>query len=616
MKWLTAVLPHQVTPAPGFWQKQLDLNAESILTLNVEHCERTGRFRNFAVCAGLVDGQHEGRRYNDSDVYKVLEGAAYVLADYPDHPCAQRVSEVIDWIAAAQQSDGYLNTYFTLAEPEKRWKDIRNGHELYCIGHLIEAALAWSERHGDDRLLQVSLKAIDHIQETFGSRDDQMPHPPGHQELELALIKLWQRTQNEAHLNMARFFLEGRGELTHRESYGAYCQDHVPVREQATPTGHAVRLMYQCCGQADLARALRDEEQLQCLLTLWDEMTGKHMYITGGIGSSALNEGFTEPYDLPNEIAYAETCAGIGVILWGQRMFLATGNATYHHVIERALYNAVLCGVSMDGSRFFYDNPLASDGSKHRVDWFDCSCCPSNLVRFLPQVQGLIYAVSDDDTLYVNQFVSSTTTCQVAGRDLTIEQRTSMPWAGRIELILGTSGPSIPFTLNLRQPDWCSARPQITVNDTPMSVEAGPDGYITVMREWSDGDRVLVDFPMEARFVEAPAAVRANRGRAAVERGPIVYCLEQVDLRGFDAVGCSDLHVDASARPQECRHEGLTTWFPEVGSRGPAPMALEIQVSGTFTERFRQPRPVAVVPYFMWDNRTQGGMAVWLRTGP
>lgn len=615
MKRLTAVAPEHVVLQPGFWKQQLDINAHSILTLTVEHCERTGRFRNFAVCSGLINGKHEGRRYNDSDVYKVLEGAAYVFADYPDHPARQQVSEVIDWIAAAQQPDGYLNTYFTLVEPEKRWKDIRNGHELYCIGHLIEAALAWHERHDDDRLLNVSLKAVEHVRETLGPADNQLPHPPGHQELELALIRLWDHTGDESYLQLARFFLEGRGNLHRRESYGAYCQDHLPIREQVTPTGHAVRLMYQCCGQADLARALQDEQYLTPLIVLWDEITAKHMYITGGIGSSALNEGFTEPYDLPNQIAYAETCAGIGMVLWSRRMFLATGQARYHDMIERVLYNAVLCGVSLDGRRFFYDNPLMSEGNKHRVDWFDCSCCPSNLVRFLPQVPGLVYAVLDD-ALYVNQFITCQGKCHIAGRQLAVTQATSFPWNGRVELTIGCANEApVSCVLKVRIPQWCGAGvSSITVNGEGLGVAVGTDGYLTVDRDWQNGDRVVIELPMIPRFVKSDEKVRANRGRVAVVHGPIVYCLEQADLPD-GSVQCNEYPVDTTIRPSVSHQMMMAEWFPTGGERGPAPSRLTIQTMAQIRETLQQPERVNLVPYFMWDNRSPGAMSVWLRDG-
>jgi DUF1680 family protein len=358
----------------SFWKPKVETNRTVTVEACLAKCEETGRIANFARCGGLEPGPHQGLLFNDSDVYKVIEGAAYTLATTRDAALEARLDVLIDKIAAAQQPDGYLNTYYTMVEPAQRWKNIAHGHELYCSGHLIEAAVAYEAATGKRKLLDVALRLVDHIDATFGP--GKKLDPPGHEELELALVKLWRRTQEPRHLALARFFVDQRGSAQGRERFGDYAQDHLPIREQREIVGHAVRAMYLYSGVADVAGITGDAELWTALDAIWHDVVDTKMYVTGGIGSSASNEGITHSFDLPNETAYCETCAQIGMALWNQRMFLATGEGRFADIVELELFNGFLSGVSASGDRFFYANPLASAGDRARVPWFDLLLLP------------------------------------------------------------------------------------------------------------------------------------------------------------------------------------------------------------------------------------------------
>ena len=410
---LRAVPFEKLHLADAFWGPKIETNRTATIEANLSQCETTGRIKNFAVAGKLVPGRHEGALFNDSDVYKVIEGIAYTLTSQRDAELEERADEIIDQIAAAQQPDGYLNTYYTLAEPHARWKNIQYGHELYCAGHLIEAAVAYKQATGKDKLLKVAERLADHIARLFGP--DKRHEASGHEEIELALVKLWQATGERRFLDQARFFLDIRGRADGRKLFGEYAQDHKPVREQSEVTGHAVRAMYLYAAMADVAAATGDRELFASLERIWQDVVGRKMYVTGGIGPSAHNEGFTVPYDLPNDSAYAETCAAIGMALWNHRMFLMTGDGKYADVLEREVYNGLLSGVSLSGDRFFYVNPLGSKGGHHRVPWFDCSCCPTNIVRYIPGLGERIYATRDDE-LWTVLYAAGTAEVTLGGK--------------------------------------------------------------------------------------------------------------------------------------------------------------------------------------------------------
>jgi len=402
----------QVRIRDAFWSPRLQTNHSVTAWANLRQCERTGRIRNFAVAAGRQPGQHQGLLFDDSDVYKALEGIAYVLAVQPDPELEAQADAIIELIAAAQQPDGYLNTYYTLVKPQERWRNTAHGHEMYCAGHLIEAAIAYHQATGKTRLLDVARRFADHICDTFGpgKRIDVC----GHEEIELALLKLYRHTGDKKYLEQARFFLETRGRGEQRKLFGEYAQDHKPIREQDEAVGHAVRAMYLYCAMADYAGLTGDRPLVGQLEKLWDDVTQRKMYLTGGIGSSANNEGFTRPYDLPNDAAYAETCAAIGLALWSQRMFLLTRQAKYADLVERLAYNGLLSGVSLSGDRFFYTNPLGSKTGTQRVPWFACACCPPNILRWLASLGERVYA-HDDQAIYTLLYVAGEAEVPLAG---------------------------------------------------------------------------------------------------------------------------------------------------------------------------------------------------------
>lgn len=589
-----------------FWAPRIRTARERTLPHCLRQCEQTGRLNNFDKAAGKLPGRFEGYFFNDSDVYKVIEGAAYVLWHGPDPQLEARLDELITRVAAAQQPNGYLNTYFTLTPSEQPWTNTRVRHELYCAGHLLEAGIAYYEVTGKRALLDVALRFVDHIAEVFGP--GRSPHVPGHQEIELALVRLYRLTGEERYLRLAEFFVEQRGRAEGRDLYGEYCQDHLPVREQTRMVGHAVRAMYYYSAVTDLAGYNNDPGYLAALERLWHDTVDRKMYITGGIGSTRSNEGFTQPYDLPNEAAYCETCAAVGLCFWSHRLNLLHGQARYADVLERALYNGMLAGVALDGEKFFYVNPLASRGDHHRQPWYRCACCPSNVIRFIPAVGNYIYAQTDT-AVYVNLYVGSTVELNLAGRKVALTQETRYPWDGNVRITLNPPE-SLELDLCLRIPGWCpGARVKVDGESiTPLPVA---DGYVRLARTWRPGAVIELELPMPIRRMQADPRVEADRGRVALQRGPLVYCLEAVDNGGT---------VFNLALPREAE---LTAEFRSdllggvMTIRGRALAAVAPPNVG-WERALYQPaadfRPVefVAIPYYAWDNRAPGEMVVWL----
>lgn len=571
-----------------FWTPRLRTNREKSLPHNFKWCEETGRISNFAKAAGLVPGKFEGIFFNDSDVYKVLEGASYSLADHPDPALEKIVDDVIAKIAAAQQPNGYINTYFTLVDPKNRWKDFAVKHELYCSGHLIEAAVAHYRATGKKTFLNVAVKLADHLCDTFGP--DRRHEVPGHEELELALVKLYQATNDERFLKLAKFFLDIRGDKTQRAKlFGPYCQDHMPVREQREIVGHAVRAMYLYTGVADVAAYSGDRGFIQAMDRLWDDVVQHKMYITGGIGARHAGEAFGDAYELPNETAYCETCANIGLALWNHRLNLMHADAKFADVLERAVYNGVLSGVALDGEHFFYVNPLASGGNHHRQPFYGCACCPTNVVRFVPSIPGYVYA-HRGDAIFVNLYVTGTGKVTLQGSNaVTLAQETRYPWEGNVQLTVTPQRPG-PFDLYLRIPGWCDGA-RLTVAGQPVGKLDLEKGYARVRRDWKPGDVVQLDLPITVQRIEAHPAVTADAGRVAIQRGPIVYCFEAVDNpKGVrNIVLARDPQFAAQHRPELLG--GVTV------------------IQG----KDRQGREVTAVPYYAWDHRQPGEMIVWTR---
>ncbi len=604
-----------------FWSPRIETNRAVTVRYDFQKCEETGRISNFAKAGGLQSGSHEGIFFNDSDVFKVIEGAAYSLMLHPDPALDAYLDQVINQIAAAQEADGYLYTARTIAErngtPEalsaereglERWVNLRVSHEFYNVGHLYEGAAAHYQATGKRSLLDIALKNADMIDSTFGP--GKLRYVPGHQEIEIGLVKLYLVTGEERYLNLAKFFLDERGRPEGHELYGPYAQDHLPVTEQTTAVGHAVRAGYMYAGMADVAALTGERSYIDAIDTIWEDVVTSKLYITGGIGARHEGEAFGEAFELPNATAYNETCAAIANIYWNQRLFQLHGDARYIDVLERSLYNGFLSGVDFSGDRFFYVNPLEFDGvfrfnrddSLVRMPWFGCSCCPTNVVRLFPALGGYIYAQNGED-LYVNLFISSVTTTEVGGTPVTVAQNTRYPWNGEVKISVDPAA-ATRFTLRVRLPGWSrgepapgtlyryllaeKAAPQLTVNGAAVEIQVDK-GYACIDRTWQSGDVVDLALPMPVQRVETNPAVEENRGKVCIERGPLVYCLEAIDNEG-KALGRT--LPDTAAFTVE--------WQPDLLHGVNVVHARSGGAELTF------------VPYYAWGHRGVGEMAVWL----
>ncbi|HHI78869.1 MAG TPA: glycoside hydrolase family 127 protein [Planctomycetes bacterium] len=618
MKPLRAIPFEQVRIEDAFWGPRLETTLRVTTRHCLDKCEETGRIQNFDLAAGKIQGEFRGRLYDDSDVYKVIEGAAYALQHRRDAALEKRVEGIIARIAAAQGEDGYLNCYYSTKEKGKRWTNLRGGHELYCAGHLIEAGIAWFRATRRDSLLKVARCFADLIDATFGPEGRRAP--PGHQEIELALFKLARLSGEERYARLARFFLDARGHYEGRRpgGYGSYAQDHLPVRKQRRAVGHAVRAMYQSCALTDLALLDMDPGKLleknpaearalrATLQALWDDVHLGKIYITGGIGSVPGIEGFGPPFVLPNDTAYTETCAAIALSLWNERMLLLTGEARYADDLERSLYNGMLSGVSLSGDRFFYDNPLGSRGGHARAPWFSCACCPTNLVRFLPSLGGRIWAYGPSE-IRVAQWIGSSTTIPLADGPVRVELRSELPWEGRAQLRLHPVRKQ-RFALYLREPSWCRGEARLQLNGSPIAARSS-GGWLRIERVFAPGDRIRLDFPMEIRRVHDDPRVLGNRGRVALCRGPLVYCLEGADHGGH----CRNLVLPDDSALRAVRRKDLFTRSPSTGALLPGGLvciegpALARQEDGSFA-----PTRLRAIPYFAWNNRGPGELVTWI----
>jgi DUF1680 family protein len=620
-----------VTIDGGLWASRIKTNREVTVGYDFRKCEETGRIDNFAVAGGLQKGGFQGIYYNDSDVYKVIEGAAYCLAGKPDAQLDKYLDQIIEKIAAAQEDDGYLYTARTINDPkydfpgrQARWANLASSHELYNVGHLYEAAAAHWQATGKRTLLEVALKNADLVCREFGPAANQRVDVPGHEEIEIGLVKLYRATGDEKYLRQAKFFIDMRGRADKRRTYGEYCQDHKPVIEQEKAVGHAVRAGYLYAGMADVAALTGNREYLLAIDRIWENIVSRKLYLTGGVGSSRNGEAFGEDYDLPNEAAYNETCAAIAQALLNHRMFLLHGDGKYIDVLERIVYNGFLAGVSLDGDHFFYPNPLACNGRTPfnqgvlgRSPWFDCSCCPVNVVRFVPAIAGYAYATRDADA-YVNLYVEGSGKLPVAGTTVTLKQQTRYPWDGRVRIEVQVPQ-AAEFSLHLRIPGWVTGQPvpsdlyryvskhngayTLHVNGQPVHRnEKLEKGYAVVRRSWLPGDVVELELPMPICMVAAHDAVAANQGRVALERGPLVYCLEAVDNDGsvYDIVLATGVELKPEHRPDLLG--GITVLT------GTAQRALR-ESDGSTSLR---PSPVMAIPYYAWAHRQLGEMAVWV----
>ena len=617
----------EVDITDSFWLPRMETHREVTIPFAFKKCEETGRIDNFAKAAGLLEGDFEGKRYNDSDVFKIMEGAAYSLSLKRDPELEEYMDDLVAKVAASQEKDGYLYTNRTIdpenpapGAGEKRWSNLGSSHELYNVGHMYEAAVAYYQATGKRIFLDVALKNADLIAELFGP--DGIKEFPGHQEIEIGLVKLFRVTGKEKYLDLAKFFLDVRGKKEYKKMFDEnsdfsiynqdwYLQAHKPVIEQSQAIGHAVRATYMYSGMADVAAMTGDTAYIKAIDRIWDDVVSKKLYLTGGIGSRHEGEAFGDAYELPNKTAYNETCAAIGNVFWNFRLFLLHGEAKYLDVMERTLYNGLLSGISLSGDLFFYPNPLESDGkfkfnqgALSRKPWFDCACCPGNLVRFLPSLPGYIYAVKDQ-TLYVNLFTESEGKAIVAENSVNISQKTNYPWEGNIKIYLEPKKDA-EFYVNVRIPGWARNEPvasdlykflqlyeekvTIKVNSKEQAFDL-ENGFARLFRKWKKGDVIELGLPMPVRRVTASENVTADQGKAALQRGPIVYCFEGVDNGGrvLNRLLPDELDFEVAFRPQ------LLGGIDVLTAKDAA-----------------EDTQMVAVPYYAWSHRGIGEMAVWL----
>lgn len=561
----------------------------------------------------------------DSDFGKSIETAAYSVYRRANPALETRVDAIIDLYEKLQREDGYLNSWYLRIEPGREWTNLRDKHELYCAGHLIEAAVAYFQATGKRKLLNVMCRYVDYMIRVFGHGEGQIPGYCGHEEIELALVKLARATGERRYMDLAKFFIDERGTQPHffdiearRDGrdpknfiFGSYeyNQSHLPVREQTRVTGHAVRAMYLYSAMADIATEYNDDSLTTALGKLWDDLTTKQMYITGGIGPSADNEGFTEHYDLPNEDAYAETCASVGLVFWASRMLGRGPNRRYADIMEQTLYNGAMSGMGLDGKTFFYENPLKSGGNHHRWTWHRCPCCPPNIARLLASIGSYMYSASTDE-IAVHLYGESRAVVDVAGATVTLVQETRYPWDGAIRVAVGLSGQA-RFAISLRIPEWAENRSRLRLNDQVVDIAAvSQNGYARIEREWQGGDRIDLDLPLALRPMYANPKVRDDVGRVAIMRGPLVYCVEEAD-NGSD--------LDTILIPAEFSQANDVVVDALNGA-----IAVDLPViredasewgNALYRTKLAERRPTTarMVPYHLWANRSPGAMLVWLQ---
>lgn len=626
-----------------FWKPRLETNRKVTIPLEYRICKKTGRIDAWNWKPGRPFRPHI---FWDSDLAKWMEASAYTLAVHPDRSLEKKLDAVIAMMAKAQLPDGYLNSHYIRVEPDKRWTNLRDCHELYCAGHLMEAAAAYFQATGKRRFLDIMCRYADHIEATFGREPGKKRGYCGHEEIELALIKLYKATRNPRYLKLSKYFIDERGRRPHyfdhearlrgdekKPSHGTsdhnHCQAHSPVRKQTVAEGHAVRAMYLYSGMADVAAETGDETLLRACHALWQNMTERRMYITGGIGSYARDESFSFDYDLPNEEAYAETCAAISLVFWASRMSNLEPDRRYADVMERALYNGVLSGISLDGKHFFYGNPLAVSPAKYRFvqrigqaggfmgptrqRWFDCACCPPNAARLLASLGEYLYSLNDRE-IYVHLYVQSRAEMTVAGKAVTLVQKTNYPRDGKIKItIQPSSGVSenkkINFTLALRIPAWCRNY-GLRVNGKSAKVPVSSCGYVKLARDWQFGNEIELTLPMPVEEIEAHPGVRHNCGRVALQRGPLVYCLEETD----NGPELNDLALLKNPHWKIMSDRQMPGGIPVITGQA-VRRSVKLWKNRLYqpVKTPREKTAIKAVPYCLWNNRGMGEMLVWIR---
>ncbi|MGY8908513.1 MAG: glycoside hydrolase family 127 protein [Flavobacteriales bacterium] len=613
---ITPVNIQNIKLTDEFWLPIIKTVQEKTIDYALKKCEEEGRFDNFLIAGGKVEGTVKGQMpFDDSDVYKIIEGASNSLISAPNKQLEQLLDSLVNIIKIGQEKDGYLTTWRSInpANPPAdwvkvdkgvRWESLDKSHELYNVGHLYEAAVVHYKATGKRNFLDIALKNADLIVQTFGAEEGKIHTVPGHQIIETGLIKLYEVTQNEAYLNLAKYFLDNRGNHENHNSFGAYAQDHIPVVNQEEVVGHAVRAVYMYTAMTDIAVIKNDTAYQQATANLWNNMVSKKMYLTGGIGAKHEGEAFGENYELPNLTAYNETCASIGNVYWNHRLHNASGDVKFFDIIERTLYNGLISGLSLDGEKFFYPNALKSDGVYEfnqgactRKSWFDCSCCPTNIIRFIPSLPSLMYSKTKN-TVYVNLYASNEATIVLENNTVHISQQTNYPWEGHVAITLNSEKAS-EFTVKLRVPNWAknevipsnlyqyieksSKNTNISINGKPVAIEE-IDGYFSITKTWNKGETITLDFPMEVKKVVSNANVIENKNKIALEYGPLVYAIEEIDNKiDFDAITINS--SDVFEIKKDTILGGINTL---------------------------ENNKLKAIPYYAWSNRDVGKMKVWI----
>ena len=628
---------YPITPVPftkvkvtdSFWGQRLKASRDVTIPLAFSKCEETGRYTNFEKAANPSDSYEvKGYSFDDTDVYKTIEGASYSLQTYPDKKLVHYIDSVLDIVAKAQEKDGYLYTSRTMNPKhphewagDKRWSKVEDlSHEFYNLGHMVEGAVAHFQATGSRKFLDIACRYADCVCREIGTKPGQVCVVPGHQIAEMALCKLYVLTGEKRYLDQAKFFLDYRGKTTIKTEYS---QSHKPVVEQDEAVGHAVRAAYMYAGMADVAALTGDKSYINAIDNIWNNIVEKKLYITGGIGATNNGEAFGKNYELPNMSAYCETCAAIGNVYVNYRLFLLHGESKYYDVLERSLYNGLISGVSLDGGGFFYPNPLESMGQHQRQPWFGCACCPSNIARFIPSLPGYVYAVNKRD-VYVNLFMSNTSQLSVAGKGITLEQQTQYPWDGDIAIKVAANKAG-QWAMKVRIPGWVrnevvpsnlyeftdNLRPQynITVNGNAVNGKLTDDGYFTIDRKWKKGDVVRVHFDMDPRTVRANNNVEADRGFVAIERGPIVYCAEWPD-NDFDIM-CALVNQSPKMTVEDgtlhAKDKKVADYYIKVIKTDAQLLSFDKQ--GRLNTKDVK---LSLIPYYAWCHRGSGKMRVWL----
>ena len=628
---------YPITPVPftkvkvtdSFWGQRLKASRDVTIPLAFSKCEETGRYTNFEKAANPSDSYEvKGYSFDDTDVYKTIEGASYSLQTYPNKKLVHYIDSVLDIVAKAQEKDGYLYTSRTMNPKhphewagDKRWSKVEDlSHEFYNLGHMVEGAVAHFQATGSRKFLDIACRYADCVCREIGTKPGQVCVVPGHQIAEMALCKLYVLTGEQRYLDQAKFFLDYRGKTTIKTEYS---QSHKPVVEQDEAVGHAVRAAYMYAGMADVAALTGDKSYINAIDNIWNNIVEKKLYITGGIGATNNGEAFGKNYELPNMSAYCETCAAIGNVYVNYRLFLLHGESKYYDVLERSLYNGLISGVSLDGGGFFYPNPLESMGQHQRQPWFGCACCPSNIARFIPSLPGYVYAVNKRD-VYVNLFMSNTSQLSVAGKGITLEQQTQYPWDGDIAIKVAANKAG-QWAMKVRIPGWVrnevvpsnlyeftdNLRPQynITVNGNAVNGKLTDDGYFTIDRKWKKGDVVRVHFDMDPRTVRANNNVEADRGFVAIERGPIVYCAEWPD-NDFDIMGAlvnQSPKMTVEDGTLHAKDKKVADYYIKVIKTDAQLLSFDKQ-GRLNTEDVK----LSLIPYYAWCHRGSGKMRVWL----